>query len=492
MQRPQLSCRGEAARMQRRKQPPVPGAGKEPTAAVGAEGAPPRHAVLESALVKNLKKQITCLEMEVAVLKGSSKTLPELNGATTGNTCAADAAARGLGSAAADTAPTAAHARVHPSTLWDDAGEKEARRRESLQSANAASLQFTAQRLRLDKEALEVRLRCEQEEKQKLSMENARLLLALRESRGKGEEAHRRLAEALSALNTEQGRRREVEDKLRVPPPAEGDAECREDIFSEKEYYRVQTDRLRVAQQDGLVCIAELEKQLKTERARAAEAESQLCAALEEVRRLNSLAAERSSVYESLDKSYAGMCTLLQMAVDDCDALQHQLRQRQPDAFSPASSVSITETLRGLEQISSALKKEVVEGVRRADGGKALDEERSLCGLDKATFSSPPPAAAVPPPPAAAVPPPPPAAAVPPPPPAAAVPPPPAAAVPPPPPAAAVPPPPAATAVTSVSAHEPPKIQETSLRDAIDDELENIERRIREEEASLLAYLNSR
>ncbi|RNE96666.1 hypothetical protein TraAM80_09731 [Trypanosoma rangeli] len=477
VQRSQLGRRGEAARAELRKQLPVSTAGMESTEAIDVEETAPRHAVLESALVKNLKKQITCLEMEVAVLKGTFKKEAELTGAATGDTRAAEAP-RDVGFAPADTVPSATHARVHPSTLWVDGSEKEALRRESPYSANAESLRATAQRLLHDNEALEVRLQCEQQERQKLSMENDSLLLALRESCSNAEETHRRLREALGALNTEQKKRREMEDKLRVFAGsllAEEDAECREDVFSEKEYYRVQTDRLRVAQQDSLARIEKLEKQLKTERTQAAEVESRLCAALEEVRRLSGLASEKTGVYESLDKGCTGMCAILQMAVDDCDRLQHQLRQCQSDVFSPASSVSIDETLRGLEQISFTLKKEAVDKVSHEDGGKA-SKELSLGSADKATEE-----AAFPPPPAATVPPPP----------EATVPPPPEATVPPPP-AATVPPPPAATVSTLVVAIEPAKVQEIPLHNTIDDELEAIERRIREEEASLLAYLNIR
>ncbi|ESL06668.1 hypothetical protein TRSC58_05655 [Trypanosoma rangeli SC58] len=376
MQRSQLVCRGEAARAELPKQLPVIAAGKESTDGIDVEETAPRHAVLESALVKNLKKQIACLEMEVTVLKGTLKKGAGVTSTVTGDTSAAEAP-RDVGLAPADTVPSATHARVHPSTLWVDSGEKDVPQRESLHSANVESLRLTAQRLLLDNEALEVRLQCEQQERQKLSIENDSLLLALRESRGNAEETHRRLCEALSTLNTEQRKRRELEDKLRVFAGsllAEEDAERREDLFSEKEYYRVQSDRLRVAQQDCLAHIEKLEKQLKTERSWTAEVESRLRAALEEVRQLSSLASEKTGVHESLDKGYAGMCAILQMAVDDCDTLQHQLRQRQSDAFSPASSVSISETLRGLEQISSTLKKEAVDKVSHEDGEKEPKE----------------------------------------------------------------------------------------------------------------------
>ncbi|KAF8283139.1 hypothetical protein TcBrA4_0079740 [Trypanosoma cruzi] len=453
MQRSQSSRLGEGARTQSAKQPPVTAAAKESAAPVSAVEPPPRHAALESALVRNLKKQIACLEMEVVVLKGMLMKGSELGAHSKGEECVGDVsfaeAKRQLGSSAVDGALFTTSAHVSPRSLWIDADKRDTRRREVLHNANMAALQFTVQRLQLEKEALEGRLQCEEQVKRKMAAENAQLLLELRESSGKEEGTHTRLSEVLNALNTEQERRRELENKLRLSaeqPPVEGDEEHRADLWSEKEYYRVQTDRLRVSQKEKLACIGELEKQLKTERKRAAELESKLSTALEEVQRLNRLTAENSSIYESMDKSYVGMCTLLQMATDDYDALQHQLLKRSTETSLPGSLAHIREKPHEQEHVSSPLQKEAVDekGCKRDD--EIQNEDNSLSNAAKSLFFPPPPAVTVP----------------------------------------------AATVSTSVTTLGKNNQKEIPLHNAVDNELETTEKRIREEEAALFAFLNSR
>ncbi|EKF38576.1 hypothetical protein MOQ_001215 [Trypanosoma cruzi marinkellei] len=453
MQRSQSTRLGEGARAQSAKRLSVTAAGRESTAPVGAVEPPPRSAVLESALVKNLKKQIACLEMEVVVLKRTLMKGSELGAHPKGDEFVGDAfsaeTGQNLGSSAADAVPCTASAHVSPRSLWIDADKRDMRRQKVVLNANMAALQFTVQRLQLDKEALEGRLRCEEQEKRKMAAENARLFLELRESCGKEEETHTRLSEVLNALNTEQERRRDLENKLRLSaelPPVEGGEGQGADLWSEKEYYRVQTDRLRVSQQEKLACIGELEKQLKIERNRAAELESKLSTALEEVQRLNRLTAENSSTYESMDKSYVGMCTLLQMATDDYEALQHQLEKRPTETSLPGSLAYTRVTPHEQGHVSPPLEKEAVDEKDCRRDEEVQKEENSMSKAAKSSCLPPPPAVTVP----------------------------------------------VATLSTSVTALGPNNQEEIPLHNAVDDELETIERRIREEEAALFAYLNSR
>ncbi|KEG08538.1 hypothetical protein DQ04_06961020 [Trypanosoma grayi] len=512
--------RGEAAKVRVVVPRTSPGAARGTN--VDAAGTAPRHAALESALVKNLKKQVACLEMEVAVLKGASGKSSQRNSdvaaakASTeegsgANPCVVEGQLSSSSLRSGLSPAGVSH--MDPFAMCSAAPKAAEKRLQSLRHVDTASLQFTAERLRLEKESVEAQLQYEMREGERMVKENARLNSELRASRGREEELQRLHQGALNALNTEEGRRRELEDKLRaavVPAVEEGGTASIEDLVNEKEYYRVQTDRLRFAQQESLIRIEELERQLSVERIQTAAIEEKLCTTQQEVRRSQQADAARIATYKRLDASHAEVCALLRRAVEDCDTLHQQLRQRHTDPSSPSSSVSIGDTLRGLERISSCLKSRHAHGEgsnicseKKSGGAFLVKVEGSVDNSHKpspnasplsvaAAPSSPPPPAAVvppPPPPTAVVPPPPPPTAVvpPPPPPTAVVP-------PPPPPTAVVPPPPSdivvptAGSFTALSSGVPQR----PLHDAIDDELESVERRIREEEAALLAYLNAR
>ncbi|ORC89696.1 uncharacterized protein TM35_000112300 [Trypanosoma theileri] len=508
--------------------PHIPVPGEDDSTAVEADDVPRRHAELESALVKNLKKQVACLEMEVAVLKRAKEQ------GTHQGTLSADRSGMALERCDAGyplnmmcplttshVDPFAPWMNVHDERNGNENADSNIyleRQRRSLHHADTALSQLTIQRLRLEKESVEERLRSEQQEKEMLAAENVKLRAALRVSEKKEEELHQLHKYTLNALNTEQGKRRELEDKLSaVGTPNTKDNEetkSNKDIMYEKEYYRVQTDRLRVSLSEGLVRSEELEKQLRAERSQVATVEAKLRIALDEVQRLQRVITDKASVYERMDQHYIEVWTKLQMAIEDCDTLHEELRRRQGESSSPSSSGSIGETLRGLERISSGLK----SGVLLADvsgGAIGMDTSDNVSKAAKSPSSfpkhsepitttstsntnttntntntnttgvPPPPTASVPAPPTATVPPPPTASV--PAPPTATVPPPPTASVPAPPPTATVP-----EAVPLQTQSNPVGVPQPPSQKTIDQELEEVERKIREEEEALLSYLKTR
>ncbi|KAH9586166.1 hypothetical protein LSM04_006858 [Trypanosoma melophagium] len=548
------SSHRRAGEVKTRLVPQVPVRVDNDSTTVETDDHPLCRADLELALVKNLKKQVACLEMEVAVLK-QAKGQDTHRGALYADKSGSPPERSDLVSSLNLMHPVST-SHVDPFAPWMNTNVKRngnenidasiavERQRRSLHYANTALLQLTTQRLRLEKESVEERLRSEQREKERLSAENARLLMALRVAEKKEEELQQLHKCTLNALNTEQGKRRELEDKLSAGDTLhskenEESAASSKDIVYEKEYYRVQTDRLRVSLSEGLIRSEELEKQLRAERSQVAVVESKLRTALDEVQRLQRVITDKASVYERMDQHYIEVWTKLQVAVEDCDILHEQLRRRQSESPSASSSCSIGETLRELERISSGLKGSVILGdVTGACGGGTvkMDTIDNVCKVANTPPSIPkqtaptttttttttitntntntntivaptstpatvplPPAATVPLPPAATVPPPPTATV--PLPPTATVPPPPTATVPPPPtatvplpPTATVPPPPTATvpeAVTLQPQSNSVGVPQQPLQKTIYQELEEVERKIREEEEALLSFLKT-
>ncbi|RNC31199.1 hypothetical protein TcCL_Unassigned06279, partial [Trypanosoma cruzi] len=128
------------------------------------------------------------------------------------------------------------------------------------------------------------------------------------------------------------------------------------------------------------------------------------------------------------------------------DALQHQLLTRSTETSLPGSLPHIREKPHEQEHVSSPLQKEAFDekGCKRDD--EIQNEDNSLSNAAKSLFFPPPPAATVP----------------------------------------------AATVSTSATALGPNNQKEIPLHNAVDNELETTEKRIREEEAALFAFLNSR
>ncbi|KAG8343932.1 hypothetical protein TRVL_05245 [Trypanosoma vivax] len=428
---------------------------------------------LEAKLVDNLKRQVKVLDAEVAVLrdrlrKGAQGThVPGGEGAhaavgapeSTGNEV------NGLlpNNEAGETRPTA--------TEFNDGDKGAVAQPTSARQTQQAVAHFTTEHLRMELEAAREMLERERSSKKALIDENVNLRLLVREARDALKKMKQLHQTALSSLNLEQGRRRELEDKLLDPTAAhmrEGGTGTVDDLLNEKEYYRVQTDRLRVSQQENLSRIESLESQLKEERAHGVDVETKLRASIEEVEYLKMLSAKKAAVYERFDSNCVSMFSGIRLAIEECERLRASCTER-PGALQDHALLPLSDAVRELQQILTTFNHPYTW--RGAEGGApAVFDNPCRCGRTTTVLFSekgiPGEAAAVPAPPAAAVPAPP----------AAAVPAPPAAAVPAPP-AAAVPVPSCTIPIS------------TSIRQTTEEELEEVKNKISEAEAALLACL---
>ncbi|SCU70957.1 Cornifin (SPRR) family, putative [Trypanosoma equiperdum] len=452
-----------------------------------------RTSVLEMELVNNLKRQVAYLEAEATQLKEKLKAANELiNESNTKipkdvtkneNSDNAVVIPEERGTDKVNSAvlpePNISHT---PHGAREDGGNHMFH---SYTPAYLAGLQFVVDRLRDELVVSAETLCSERRAKENAIEENAVLRLRIQELNFRLEESEKLHHDALNTLNVEQNRRRELEDRLRAGGlPVGGGDVCStlEDIVAEKDYYRIQTDRLRVAQREGLTRIQVLEERLKEGRLHAVGMELALRSSSQELEAIQALNERKAAMYERLDKSCTFALKQMREAAETCEKVQHMLFFRSAEAASTDSSVFRFISCE-LEKISSALNASSAFVRDDMDTKGMASDEAPRCTVAPTAAVPQPPKAAVPQPPMAAVPQPPTAAV--PQPPTAAVPQPPMAAVPQPP-AVAVPVASSVGAVPSSTVNIP-----EGLSVAINEELEAVSRKISEAEAVLLSYLDN-
>lgn len=429
----------------------------------------PRQASVELSLVENLKKQIGFLEAQVVCLKRQQDM-------------AATGAATPKARRATEDGVSSAAPRIAIEDPLRPGSSGLAKVPESYQ-AEIVSLQLNLERVLCDCEALQQQRRHYDEERHVMADEICELRTALRAAAQSLAAAEAERQAALEALGAEQAGRRLLEEQLAGGGPAAAKAAPElTDVLHQKEYFKLQADRLRTQEAVTSARCAAVVTALEVERAESKGLEAQLCAALDRVGELESHEKRMQAFYTRLGGRFITTAATLRRVLEAA--------RQSADPGHVAVHEAVAAAVGGDAPMAAAMANmgTFAGEVERQLSG-AAPEGMSVLAVTPppaATVSQPPSAAAVPPPPVASVPTPPPPAAVvpPPPPPAAAVPsPPPTATVPAlPAPAAAVPAPPAASAVPPVPEAAPSSLQS---------ELALLEARIATEVADLAAYVAS-
>jgi len=131
------------------------------------------------------------------------------------------------------------------------------------------------------------------------------------------------------------------------------------DLQSEREYFRLQVDRLKVENSVLEVKASQLEQALNAERATAATMERQLCAALEQADALRRESRSKEEVYRKVDAFSTEVRVQLRTAEEERSALQKRLEETS-DALAKAQSrlehvKSIEDQQRTEQQLQQAL-----------------------------------------------------------------------------------------------------------------------------------------
>ncbi|CCD13394.1 unnamed protein product, partial [Trypanosoma congolense IL3000] len=223
-------------------------------------------------------------------------------------------------------------------------------------NARTMGLFIAMERLRA-KHALDTdMLQCEKQAKDYLIEENSNLRLQIRELQRKMSEKEQ-LQQALNVYDAEE---EQCEDTERVPHPGFTSPEKKcikellDDVICERDYYKVQTDRLRVSNQELSTRIGVLQEQLKAENTQMISMESSLLSVMQELHSIKQLHEKKFTVYERLDRSCAVVVKQMQEAVGVCESAQQRILQYSQDD-APTSTSLINFVSGELLKISAAL-----------------------------------------------------------------------------------------------------------------------------------------